>query len=78
MHIISAMPIYEFICDACDKESEVLVRSSDWQGTECPHCGSTQLEKKLSVFASAASREEAPAPACSGNPSACGRCQPGM
>ena len=25
MDIISAMPIYEFICDACDKESEVLV-----------------------------------------------------
>jgi putative FmdB family regulatory protein len=47
------MPIYEFHCDKCGKDSEVLVRSSEWQGTLCPHCGSTRLNKKLSVFASA-------------------------
>ena len=46
------MPIYEFQCKACGKESEVLVRSSDWKGTPCPKCGSTKLMKKLSVFAS--------------------------
>ncbi len=46
------MPIYEFHCDKCDQDSEILVRSTDWQGTECPHCGSTRLQKKLSVFAS--------------------------
>jgi putative FmdB family regulatory protein len=47
------MPIYEFHCEKCERDSEILVRSSDWKGTECPRCGSTKLTKKLSVFASA-------------------------
>ena len=47
------MPIYEFVCDKCNKDSEVLVRSANWEGTQCPHCGSRKLRKKLSVFASA-------------------------
>ena len=45
-----AMPIYEFHCGKCERDSEVLVRSSDWKGTKCPHCGSPKLTKKLSVF----------------------------
>lgn len=67
------MPIYEFICDACQKESEILVRSHDWSDVSCPECGSTQLEKKLSVFAASSGEADA-APPCSGNPSSCGRC----
>jgi len=47
------MPIYEFHCEKCERDSEILVRSSDWKGTECPHCGSKKLSKKFSVFASA-------------------------
>jgi putative FmdB family regulatory protein len=47
------MPIYEFHCEKCERDSEILVRSSDWKGTKCPHCGSTKIAKKLSVFASA-------------------------
>jgi putative FmdB family regulatory protein len=46
------MPIYEFHCGKCGKDSEILVRSSDWKGTKCPQCGSTKLDKKFSVFAS--------------------------
>jgi len=60
------MPIYEFHCEGCTKDSEMLVRSSDWQGTKCPHCGSPKLSKKFSVFASSAAGEtSAPsAPSC--------------
>ncbi len=47
------MPIYEFHCEKCGADSEILVRSADWQGTKCPHCGSAKLDKKLSTFASA-------------------------
>ena len=47
------MPIYEFHCEKCERDSEILVRSSDWKGTGCPHCGSKKLTKKFSVFASA-------------------------
>jgi putative FmdB family regulatory protein len=70
------MPIYEFHCEKCRKDSEVLVRSTDWQGTECPHCGSTRLSKKLSVFASNAGGG-GPDPSCSGTPHSCGMCGTG-
>lgn len=46
------MPIYEFHCGKCERDSEILIRSSDWEGTKCPHCGSAKLEKKFSTFAS--------------------------
>jgi putative FmdB family regulatory protein len=66
------MPIYEFHCDGCEQDSEILVRSSDWKGTKCPHCGSTKLEKKFSVFgASSAGGEPSPAKPRGGG---CGGC----
>jgi putative FmdB family regulatory protein len=46
------MPIYEFHCEKCERDSEILVRSADWKGTKCPHCGSSKLGKKFSTFAS--------------------------
>lgn len=70
------MPIYEFHCEKCARDSEVLVRSSHWEGTPCPHCGSTKLTKKLSVFASSAGGGDE-APACTGKPSSCGLCGTG-
>ena len=73
------MPIYEFTCSTCEKDSEILVRSSDWEGeAKCPHCESTKLEKRLSVFAATSSDGDsfagADLPPCSGMPSNCGRC----
>ncbi len=68
------MPIYEFYCTDCRSESEVLVRGTEWEGTPCPHCGSTRLRKKLSVFAAAGGGEGDAEPMCSGNPSSCCRC----
>ena len=70
-----AMPIYEFHCKKCNKDSERLVRSSDWKGEQCPHCGSAQLVKKLSVFSSSASPATGGAPSsscCGMNPGGCG------
>lgn len=70
------MPIYEYACRKCGHEFETLVRSDTVP--ECPGCRSTELEKKLSVFATAASGPEpqaAPGPcgACGhpGGPGAC-------
>ncbi|PYJ07659.1 MAG: hypothetical protein DME25_03385 [Verrucomicrobia bacterium] len=71
------MPIYEFHCEKCDKDSEVLVRSSNWKGTQCPHCGSTKLSKKLSVFASSGGASPKAAPSCTGTPHSCGLCGTG-
>jgi putative FmdB family regulatory protein len=70
------MPIYEFHCEQCGGDSEILVRSSKWEGTKCPACGSTRLAKKLSVFVSTVSSENAP-PACTGQPKSCGLCGTG-
>ena len=72
------MPIYEFHCEKCGKDSEVLVRSSDWKGTPCPKCGSTRLEKKFSTFASSmAGGGAGEGASCSGVPSSCGMCGTG-
>lgn len=69
------MPLYEFDCAACGKNSEILVRSAHWKGTPCPHCGSTKLTKKLSVFAakggSPATHTAAAPPAPCGRPGGC-------
>ncbi len=64
------MPIYEFHCGKCGKDSEILVRSSEWEGSKCPHCGSTKLSKKFSVFASSGGAEDS-GPSCS-KPGGCG------
>lgn len=42
------MPLYEYRCRACQQPCELLVRS----GTTptCPSCGSTDLERQLSLF----------------------------
>lgn len=74
---IPSMPIYEFHCEKCGKDSELLVRSRKWEGTPCPKCGSTKLAKKLSVFASSSAGDSGPADSCSGNPGSCGMCGTG-
>ena len=70
------MPIYEFHCERCDQDSEILVRSTQWEGTPCPHCGSKGLTKKLSVFASSGA-DGSPEPECTGRPGSCGLCGTG-
>jgi len=44
------MPIYEYHCDDCAKELELLVPNSRAQ-PDCPHCGGKKLTKLLSTFA---------------------------
>jgi putative FmdB family regulatory protein len=51
------MPIYEFHCEQCARDSEILVRSTDWKNAGCPHCGSKKLSKKFSTFAAAGAGE---------------------
>ena len=57
------MPIYEFHCVSCEKDSEILVRSSAGTDVKCPHCGATRLAKKFSTFAAAGAGGKAAAPA---------------
>ncbi len=41
------MPLYEFVCQQCSREQELLVRDEQLQ--QCEFCGSTRLTKLLSV-----------------------------
>lgn len=71
------MPIYEYLCKECDARYEKIVRSQNEKIT-CPKCGSAKHALQLSTFAAprngsaAADRAASAAPACMGNPSACG------
>jgi putative FmdB family regulatory protein len=62
------MPIYEYACKKCGREFETLVRSDTVP--DCPSCHSTELDKKLSVFATAKS----PAESASVAAGPCGSC----
>ena len=42
------MPLFEYRCSACQSEFELLIRGA--VVPTCPSCGSTTLEKLLSLF----------------------------
>ena len=62
------MTNHEYACNDCGREFEALVRSNTVPA--CPQCHSMQLEKRLSVFATAASTPDAAPPM----PGPCGSC----
>lgn len=52
------MPIYEYSCRECGRRSSLLIRSlSTSVASRCRHCGSSQLDRLLSRFASPKSEE---------------------
>jgi putative FmdB family regulatory protein len=63
------MPLYEYRCDRCEHDFEILQRlNADNTGLECPECGSESLAKQFSSFAantgSASTASTAPAGGC--------------
>jgi len=68
------MPLYEFVCQKCGREQELLVRGKEVP--DCQSCGSIELTKLLSVPAAptAAGQSELPPQGSCG--SGCG-CFPG-
>ncbi|HHH39818.1 MAG TPA: zinc ribbon domain-containing protein [Sedimenticola sp.] len=45
------MPIYEYRCQACGHELDVLQKMSDDPLTDCPACGKPALKKQISAAA---------------------------
>ena len=43
------MPIYEYRCDECGAQKEILQRISDAPLTVCPECGKPALKKLVSA-----------------------------
>ena len=68
--IVVTMPLYEYACQTCETQFEVLVRASETP--ECPACHGTALERRLSVFAAHTASGSAPARMTSAG--SCGRC----
>jgi len=71
------MPLYEYACERCGRQFELLVRSDTVPA--CPDCGTRELKKLLSTFAvgtaGSSSHHAAPSPCDScGNPGGPGSC----
>jgi putative FmdB family regulatory protein len=45
------MPIYEYQCQDCQNEIEVLQKLSDAPLLNCPQCGKPSMKKKISAAA---------------------------
>jgi len=43
------MPIYEYQCQACGHDMEVIQKMSDDALTDCPECGKPELKKLISA-----------------------------
>jgi putative FmdB family regulatory protein len=43
------MPIYEYRCEACGHEVEVIQKFSDVAMSDCPVCGKSELKKLVSA-----------------------------
>lgn len=45
------MPIYEFQCQSCGHEIEIIQKISDDPITDCAECGKPDMKKKVSAAA---------------------------
>ena len=45
------MPIYEYQCQSCGNEIEIIQKISDAHITECSACGKPDMKKKVSAAA---------------------------
>jgi putative FmdB family regulatory protein len=74
----TVVPIYEYVCSACGKPFELLVRSQrEERGVSCPHCGAARVERQFSVIATPRAAEKSPPPRsgpCQGCGNADGGC----
>lgn len=43
------MPIYEYFCSECGRQSEITHRMSDPPAKDCPLCGKPALTKQMSA-----------------------------
>lgn len=71
------MPIYEYECEKCGKEFELLVRGDT--KAVCPGCGSEKLRKRFSAFAAHDGAKANAVPPCCGSGRGCdlGKCGSG-
>ena len=69
------MPLFEFVCEDCHGEFELLVSAKE--KPDCPTCGSKKLEKLMSISTGRVSSGAALPIAPSCPPPSAGPCGPG-
>ena len=66
------MPIYEYKCKSCGEIGEFLISSSKNEGEiSCKNCGSSELDKVMSVAAFSMGEKRAPGRTCCGREERC-------
>jgi putative FmdB family regulatory protein len=61
------MPVYEFVCDTCEKTFEVNASVfEDLDAPECPECHSKETHKKFSFYMSSFENSDSSASSCGG------------
>jgi putative FmdB family regulatory protein len=67
------MPLYEYSCRGCGRRFEVLQRvGADHSGVVCPACGSGEVAKQFSTFASAVATSGGAMPCGAPSSAGCG------
>ena len=66
------MPIYEYLCDQCQRRFEKLQLRPGSSQPVCPGCGSEQTRIQFSIFAAAGTATRAGSGGCGCGGSGCG------
>jgi putative FmdB family regulatory protein len=56
------MPLFEYRCNQCQAEFEILIRKPETEAAVCPKCGGASLAQQLSTFLSPVAGKNKPAP----------------
>ncbi len=65
------MPIYEYRCLECGRNSEIFLRSLNSQNVQCSVCGSRKLERLLSASYTLKTDASTPGTTCCGRTERC-------
>ncbi|HEO72360.1 MAG TPA: zinc ribbon domain-containing protein [Candidatus Hydrogenedentes bacterium] len=71
------MPLFTYMCKACEHETETLERPGVSVQPACEQCGSSQLDRLPASFGVGESRSSDAVPACATGSCPAGRCPGG-
>ncbi|MCI4626336.1 MAG: hypothetical protein L3V56_10295 [Candidatus Magnetoovum sp. WYHC-5] len=69
------MPIFEYKCEDCSVDCEILVLNSNT--VKCPECGSQRMKKKLSLFGMSSAGKHTAGGVSASSSSGCSSCTKG-
>jgi putative FmdB family regulatory protein len=62
--MLEVMPLYEYVCEDCERRFERLSRSREADQAQCPFCGADRTRRLLSVIAGLGGGQRASASGC--------------